>query len=390
MSEIVVQPLEEQFLDGFHLVRSLTYNNGDPIPPERRGIESPGMRSFIARSGDKVLGVCTVLDMTATRGQALLPCAGVAGVAVLPEMRKSGVGSAMMSWLVNHLRETGTPLSSLYAFREPFYRRFGYEIAGRRLKFSCPTHRWPKIRSDLPVYRLTPNDWEQLIDCYSAFAHSRSGLNVRTQSQWQRVLGENRQLTIYAVGQPVEAYAVVSHQTQFWSTDHTSEIAWSTRRGYDGILEMLGGLAINKEGLSWFEPSDGPFYNHYMDAGIDVKLERPIMFRVTDVETSLRSLRPDPVAVGEFVAFIEDRTVHSNNGSWHVRFGDGDVHVEKVSDDHEWDFKMSVQSFAQAFLGEPGLADLAGQGSIDISTPKALQSALSLMPTQSTYCMDFF
>ena len=117
---------------------------------------------------------------------------------------------------------------------------------------------------------------------------------------------------------------------------------------------------------------------------------QPPGVRLVSLSTFDNRTNPVNTPASKLTPFIEDRTVHSNNGSWHVRFGDGDVHVEKVSDDHEWDFKMSVQSFAQAFLGEPGLADLAGQGSIDISTPKALQSALSLMPTQSTYCMDFF
>ncbi len=248
-------------------------------------------RTFIAEQNGQIQGACNVLDMTANRGTAVLNCGGIAGVAVLPELRRSGVGSAMMKWLVRHLRETETPLGSLYAFREPFYRKFGYEVAGRRQKITCPTHRWPKLESLLPIRRLTPADWQLLVPCYEVFAHSRSGLNVRAEWHWKRVLGENRQLTIYAVGEPVEAYAVVSHVTAFWTTDHISELAWSTRLGYEGLLSMLGGLAINKAGLSWFEPSDGPFYADYLDQGVEISIERPIMFRVNDVS---RSLVPTP------------------------------------------------------------------------------------------------
>ncbi|MDR3688845.1 MAG: GNAT family N-acetyltransferase [Fimbriimonas sp.] len=389
MSEILVAPLEDRYLDGFHTVLSLTYFNGDPIPADRLEREKPERRAFVAVLDGEVGGVCTVLDMTATRGPALLNCGAVAGVAVLPEKRKSGIGSAMMTWLTNHLRETDTPLASLYAYREPFYRRFGYEVVGRRFKISCPTQRWPKVKSDMPVQRLTPDDWEKLVDCYNRFAHARSGLNVRTQLQWQRVLGENRRLTIYAIGDPVEAYAVISHQSQFWSTDHISEIAWSTRRGYDGLLEVLGGLAINKDGLSWFEPSDGPFYSHYLDAGIDVKVDRPIMFRVNDVPGALSQLKPDPLLDGEFVVDIEDAVVPANHGAWRVSFSGGDVQVEPATD-RAWDFRLSIQAFSQVFMGQPDLVEMARHESIQVASDAGFKAASRLLPAQTTYCMDFF
>jgi len=387
MSDILVRPVEEKDDEGLYAVWSLTYNNGDPIPDERR-VHKPGSRTFVAELNGKIAAACNVLDLTATRGNAVLACGGVAGVAVLPELRRSGVGSAMMTWLVSHLRDTNTPLASLYAFREPFYRKFGYEVAGRRQKVVCPTNRWPKLESTLPVRRLTPKDWELLVDCYKAFAHSKSGMNIRTEQQWQRVLGENRQLTIYAVGEPVEAYAVVSHVTNFWTTDHISEVAWSTRRGYEGILAMLGGLAINKTGLDWFEPSDGPFYTDYLDQGVEVTLDRPIMFRTTDVPAAIRGLKPEESRSGEFVLKIRDRIVHANDGPWHVRFADGKVEVTPSSATP--DLELDVRHFAQAFLGEPCLSQLVALDRVQVSSAAALSAAQQLLPAQSVYCMDFF
>ena len=390
MPDIVVRPIEERDQDGFDTVRSLTYNNGDPIPPERRGLNTPGVRSFVAEQYGQIVGGCQVLDLTANRGPAVLACGGVAGVAVLPELRRSGVGSAMMSWLISHLRETGTPLASLYAFREPFYRRFGYEVAGRRLKVVCPTNRWPKLNSQLPIRRLKPDDWQDLVDCYSQFAESRSGLNIRNDWQWKRVLGENRQLTIYAVGEPVEAYAVVSHVTAFWTTDHISEIAWSSRRGYEGLLDMLGGLAINKTALSWFEPSDGPFYTDYLDQGITVTVDRPTMFRVNDVPAALRGMKPNPEISGEFSVEVDDPLVADNAGPWHISFAAGVVEVEKLLAGQQVDLRLHVRHFAQAFLGEPSLSQLVNQECVEVNSKTGLLAANKLLPGQSVCCMDFF
>jgi predicted acetyltransferase len=211
---------------------------------------------------------------------------------------------------------------------------------------------------------------------------------MRTPEQWQRVLGENRQLTVYAVGEPVEAYAVVSHVSGFWTTDHISEIAWSTRQGYESLLAVLGGLAINKTALSWFEPSDGPFYTDYLDQGVTVTVERPIMFRVNDVPAALRGLKPEPAESGEFVIKIVDHLIPGNQGPWHVRFREGAVEVEGTG--ASADVCIDIRHFAQAFLGEPSLNQLADAGHVEVSSGIGLAAAQRLMPAQPVYCMDFF
>jgi predicted acetyltransferase len=388
MPDILVRPAESRDDEGMYLVWSLTYNNGDPYPPERRGRNASGSVNYVAEYQGRIAAACTVLNLTASRGMGTLACGGVAAVGVLPELRRTGVGSALMTQLISHFRENGVPLASLYAFREPFYRRFGYEVAGKRLKIVCPIVRWPKVKSDLPVRRLAPSDWEQLEACYSSFARKRSGLNMRTQPQWMRVLGENRPLTIYAVGEPVQGYAVVSHVTNFWTTDHISEIAWSTIEGYEGLLATLGGLGINKTALSWFEPSDGPFYTDFLDQGIEAVLDRPIMFRVNDVASSLRGLKPNESLSGEFVVQVHDDIVTGNNGPWNVKFRSGRVEVDQTATGP--DFELDIRHFAQAFLGEPSLSQLAEASRVKVYSEAGYRAACDLMPPQATYCMDFF
>ena len=390
MSQIVVQPLDEQHLAGYHTVLSLTYNNGDPWPTDKKIANLPETRSFVALEDGMVSGVCTILEMTATRGNAVLSSAGVAGVAVLPEKRRSGVGSALMSWLVRYMRESGFPVSSLYAFREPFYRKFGYEVAGKRLKITCPSHRWPKLQESLPIRRLGPQDWRELIACHEAFAHRRSGVSLRTEFLWQRVLGENRPLTIYAAGDPVEAYAVVSHQSSFWSTDHLSEVAWSSRAGYETLFSMLEGLAINKQGLSWFEPSDGPFYTRFLDAGVEAKVDRPVMYRINDVEAALSALQPSKDLAGSFSLRIDDQLISENCGPWQVEYQGGHTSVTRLALDVHCDLAMDVRAFSQAYLGQPDLVELFNAELVEIQNPKALEAATSLLPPSAVCCMDFF
>jgi predicted acetyltransferase len=386
MPEIVVRPVEPEDLDGYLDVRALTFNDGNPIPEDRRAIKQPAHYArYAARLDGEVHGIFNLLDLTSTRGEATLACAGVASVAVSPHRRRSGLGAAMMSWIPRHLRDSGVPLSSLYAYREPFYRRFGWEVAGHRFRISCPSHRLPKVSSDLPVHRLGPANWELIDPCYTDFAHARSGLCLRTPRLWERVLGENRPLTVYAAGDPVEAYAVVSHSATFWTTDHISDVAWCSARGYEALLGIFGAIGINKTGLTWFEPSDSPFYATYLDQGIEARLDRPIMFRVCDAPGALRGLRA--ASTGSFTIHVRDELIPENEGPWRVDFSPAGVDVSPAS---TADVSLDIRQFTQAFLGEPSLLDLARLGLIRIASLAGLASAANLLPALPVICNDFF
>lgn len=378
MIPIVVRPVEERTLEGYQAVGSMTYNDGlvTELPAPRFGVER-----YVGLVGDEVVGICSILPMNATRGAATVPCGGVGSVAVAPERRRGGVGQGMMDGLVRLLRERDVPLASLYAYREPFYAKSGYAVVGKRLRLTAPVHRLPRVEPELPVRRLTPADWAVLAPCHAAYAHARSGVHVRGEAMWARVLNENRPLAIYAAGDPVEGYVAVSHKTEFWTEQGLSEVVWSTPRGYRGCLELMRQIAINKTSVGWYEPSDSPYYALYLDQGVEAKVERPAMFRVNDVPAALRLLRP--TAEGETRLFVRDDVVPENEGPWHVRFSPEGVAVEPC-EGH--DVAMDVRRFAQAFLGEPSLDDLVRLGQVEGDA-----SALArLLPPSPTICGDFF
>ena len=378
MSPVVVRPVEERHLEGYLAVRSMTYNDGVALEPEE---DRFSIEQYVGLVDDEVAGICSVLPMNATRGPALIASGGVAGVGVAPERRRGGVGNAMMDGLVRRMREGGRPLSSLYAYREPFYARSGYAVAGKRLRLTVPTHRLPRVETSLPTRRLGPADWRAIEPCHAAYAHARSGVHVRNEAMWERVLNENRPLAIYAAGDPVEGYVAVSHRTEFWSEQWLSEVVWSTPEGYRGCLDLMRQLGINKSAVAWHEPSDSPFYALYLDQGVEARVERPVMFRVNDVPAALRALRPS--SEGETRLRVADAVVPENEGPWRVRFSPRGVTVEPC-EGH--DVAMDVRRFAQAFLGEPSLEDLVRLGEIEGDATVLAR----LLPPSPTVCGDFF
>jgi predicted acetyltransferase len=385
MSQLTIRPYEDRDQEGFYSVTSLTYNNGIEVAPERRE-HSLGGR-FVAEEGGEIAGIFSTLDIKATRGAALYNCAGVAGVGVSPDRRRSGVGLAMMRWSVNHFRKTGQTLAALYAFREPFYAKSGYAVCGKRVRISVPVHRLPKLRSDLKIRRLTPQDWALLQDCHATFAHARSGVNIRNEALWQRVLAEVKPLAIYAAGDPVEGYVAVNHRVAFWEEQWLSELVWSTRAGYEACIALLHQLGINKTSVAWYEPSDSPYYAHFLDQGVSAELSRPAMYRVCDVPGAMRGLHTG--YRGAFTIAVQDPDILENCGTFHVEFTPQGVEVIAMPD-KQADLEMTIGAFTQAFLGEPSLDELAGYGAVTVRSREALESAVLLMPHLPVFCSDFF
>lgn len=384
MSSISVRPLEPKDREGLLRVISLTYNNGVPFEPDASVFAHASQ--FVALKGAEVVGAFGVMPMTATRGPGLMKCGGVLGVAVMPHVRGSGVGGSMMRFALKHYRDEGYELMSLYAFRESYYRAFGYETTGSRFKISVDAKALPSFKQELDSRIVDKTDIDAIRPCYTEFSSRRSGMNLRNQQQWERVLVPKAHRTVYVVGDPVEAYAIVQHQDAFWQEQFVEEVIWSSLRGYESIMAVLRGIAINKSNLAWYEPSDGPYLMNHMDHGCTITVERIPMFRLLDVPLALRALKPR--ASGEFVMAVADPDIVENRGTWAVQYDSNGVSVERTS--ASAGLEIEVRHLVQAVLGEPSLKSLVEQGFVEVADESQAIAAERLMEPSATYCADFF
>jgi predicted acetyltransferase len=222
--------------------------------------------------------------------------AGIAAVGVLPEARQGGVGSALMRGMLDFLKEDGHALASLYGFRESWYRRFGFEVYGRRLQITAPGDRLENRHAPLPIRELSSGEFGELKTVEHAMAERYFGYNLRVDEQWKRALGGDRPLTIYVAGDPAQAYLTVRLPDGFWGEIAVKEFAWSTPEGYESLLQVLRGLMLNQSSVSWPEPGNSPFLENHLDQGIKVELFRPLMWNAfnADGEVFLTELRARP------------------------------------------------------------------------------------------------
>lgn len=339
---------------------------------------------FIIRVGEQTAGSFQLIPYDLTRDAATIRTAGVGAVAVRPGFRRSGIGTKVMVLAQEVMRELGYPLSYLYAFRDSYYRRMGYETCGLRWELSVPEDRLPRLQSELPVRQISFEELPILDSCYQQFARTVNGANVRTSDHWEKRMGEKPPM-IYAIGDPVEAYAWTTMAGGFWDDLILHEVVWSTKAGYEGFLNFARGLAINRSRVIWSEPTDGPYLTRFYDQGVQVKLHRQTMFRATDVAALFESLKP--TTRGEFKIRIIDRWMESNSQAFHVEFESGSCRAIKCD---RADLEIEIGHFAQGFMGQPDFAQLANHGLLKVQNPAALSDLRSLLPAQVVYCTEFF
>lgn len=373
--------ITELDLEAYKAVYADVWRRGEPFP-EGEIDPGDGASRFVGAWDGEDACVFKAHDYLINRGDAELRCAGVASVGVKPEFRSLGVGSELMVWSLRALRDQGYTAAALYPFRGVYYRKFGYEFCGFRWQIRCPMDRFPMFDQELPVRRLHPDHLAELDACYRAFVQDLNGANLRSPFHWQQRLGKRAPM-IYAVGDPVEAYAFTSMDGGFWEDLSFGEVVWSTERGYRSLMAFLRGLGINRSALVWSEPTHGPFLSRYLDQGADVSLHRPAMYRLLDLPGALASVKT--ATEGRLVLHVDDPELPENSGRWSWASGPSGSVIGRT--DEEPDVVASIGALTQAFLGEPSLERLVAAGALQV---RNLEAAARLFPASPVFCTEFF
>lgn len=83
-----------------------------------------------AYAADRLVGAVSTHDFGMHWGGSRVPCGGVGGVSVMPEVRGQNVARRMLAESFARMRERGEVVSALYPTTARLYRSVGYEFAG--------------------------------------------------------------------------------------------------------------------------------------------------------------------------------------------------------------------------------------------------------------------
>ncbi len=103
---------------------------GPPTAPQGWATERAGRSTWGMFEHGRLVAKAVDREQHQWFGGRVISTAGVAGVAVVPERRGAGLARTLLTQLLEHARERGAVLSTLFRTTPLPYRRLGYEQVG--------------------------------------------------------------------------------------------------------------------------------------------------------------------------------------------------------------------------------------------------------------------
>ncbi len=353
-------------------------------------------RRLCAFDGERLVASARTIDYDQWFGGRRAPCAGIAGVAVLPEYRGKGLASALLRTVLGEERAKGRAISALYPTATALYRSLGYEFGGVRLQFRVPIADLPAHRarggggsggggSGSEIRQMQATDLDQVMNCFSLFASAHNGPVQSSDRDWwhDHVLAPkgDRDLPRAVVvpnGGGLAGYA--SYYLEPWGPGGLGEdsykavcnhLVFEDARALRALLGYFGGFVNSANELAWYgPPSTSPVALAIGSNGFSMKSDLTRwMTRVLDVPLALRS-RGYPQATGEAVLEIDDTLFPENAGPWLVQADAGRVSVEPVdrataAHRPAAGKPLPVGLFSALYTGFASPADLVVVGALD-------------------------
>lgn len=249
-------------------------------------------------------------------------CAGVAGVAVLPEARGHGTATELMTAWLRDAAEAGWALSALYASTRALYRGVGYECAGTYFSHSLPADALrPAGRGD-----VRPADLDALKARYQASAAHKAGWLDRGPYVWERVF---RDADAFEVDGGHAVVVVVRPPGSGWFELHVRDLVATNRPALDALLGHLRGFGSMARTVVWNGAPSPAALDTLVEFRTTTTLKEPWLIRIVRVADALRD-RGWPVGLtAEIHLDLADPTLPENAGRWVVQLRDGAATVER-------------------------------------------------------------
>jgi predicted acetyltransferase len=336
----------------------------------------------VAELDGQVVASMVLYPLTAfVRGQRV-PFTGIGSVAVSPEHRRRGVGEACMKAALRELRQRGSHLSALYAFRGSYYRKLGYGVIEIVEQLAVAAANLMPSEEARRVRRLMLPDRPAVQALYERIATHGHFALARNPEWWSRRLWTYPGDWVVYEGKrrgQIEGYLyydVENSRGPFRLAITLAECAAATPEAHRGLVGYLASLADQVEEIHYAAPADHAWLSLLKTAqnlrpGAEIGpfgdtggVANGAMLRLVDVKGALELL-PVGNGRGEIALEVEDPVFPQNARTWRVSARDGRLAVGSDASRRAPRLRASIDVLAQIVAGtlspiraaETGLAD---------------------------------
>ncbi|MCL4538066.1 MAG: GNAT family N-acetyltransferase [Bacteroidetes bacterium] len=339
-----------------------------------------------------------------------MPMAGIAAVAVQPEVRRHGLADTLMEDALKKMYEMGFPVSMLFPFRHRFYKKYGYAYVGNMMMYDISPS---DIRSFPERSRVRPFNksdrnrvkkiLEQEIQTHGSFTPRRN------DSFWDLVvLPKFKEAYIYDDGE-AKGYLVYELYKEPAPTPgafgepiiNIKELVGLDAAAHRGLWGFVSALGEQVSRVKFLGPADYPLHlflkepreKDYDRLFFEYKsfstLAPGFMMRVINVRDALSRLRHGIESPADFVLKINDGNLPQNSRPVNVHVHEGETAVDDTGSTVQ--FESDIEVFSQIYSGflRPSDAVRYGFATGDASVLSKLDE-LFRAPLPFIYQFDIF
>lgn len=356
---------------------------------ERRNKEKEAARHRIFGYGvdGELAGKLHIIPLEVFIQGVRYPMGGISSVATWPEFRRQGVAKNLLKQSLSDMKEKGEMVSLLHPFNVGFYRKYGWELAFYRKKYTLPIE---KLKQEWKTegYIRKNRDIKVLNGIYADYAKSYNGMLVRDELWWkERVLTNSHAQIRVAYDSQGNAVAYIIYTVRE-NVLTVVDMAYQNNNGLYLIYEFLSNHDSMAEKIKMTVPENDLLPLMLNDPGFRQELEPYFMARIVDVHPFLQMypfVRIDDTIVLE----VTDDILPENDGCYVIKANQQETTVTKIKQKTDASVSCSVQQLASLLLGFVRVSDLWKQGFItgDASSIDLLEE---MIPQQMPYFADFF
>jgi predicted acetyltransferase len=245
-------------------------------------------------------------------GGCSVPTAMITGVAVSPEARRRGVGSALLEGIHAELSDQQIGLATLYPSAMGPYRAAGYAVAGDRIRFRLPLTQLPRRPPSCQLHRIDGPDAD-VRSLYRAFASGGNGLMDRSAAMWAEIAtaaDAEVQWWVATRSGSVRGYTAFALETTTgpmpspWSTTDSHynydivcrDLVCADDDAAASLLDFFAGFTPMGRSLRWTAPMQDRVVRLLGDEQPTVEVAHRWMSRLLDVPAAMSARGWNPAA----------------------------------------------------------------------------------------------
>ena len=337
---------------------------------------------------EKLASMIVVYRMQVNIQDEIMSMGGITGVTTYPEYSGRGLIHSLMRYVIDYMHREKMPISFLYPYSIPFYRKLGWEIVSDKLTFTVKDTQLPKAFPVRGMVERVSADSEDFHNVHSYFALQHHGSLIRDELAWDEYWRWENDDMIVAVYYN-EDHKPLGYVVYYIANEifHIKEMIYLNREAQLGLWEYIhahDSMIDEVRGNNYYSE---PIAFELDDSDIKETIRPYAMGRIIDVAQFISQYNCDPDGPGGCFSFeIADDLLPWNNGTFVIDFEKG--HCALTDKNPQYHLSMSIGTFTTLLLGYKSAEKLLQMGKIQ-TTYDAVAKLDDILYHEIPYVSDY-